>query len=131
MPVAAKSAPAAPPAPTAAPTTTSNSEASNHDSGTGSANGATGAMIGFNGRRRTPPPINEPVRSYAPGSPERAELKARLDSMSAEQVDIPVVVDGREIRTGDTAQLVMPHAHQHVLGTWHAATTEHVAQAID
>ena len=129
MPVATKS-PAAPEAP-AAPVITVNFPAASDPKGeVRSATAAKGSIVGFNGRRRTPPPVNEPVRSYAPGTPERAELKARLDSMSAEQVDIPVVVDGREIRTGDTAQIVMPHAHQHVLGTWHAATTEHVAQAI-
>jgi 1-pyrroline-5-carboxylate dehydrogenase len=129
MPVATKS-PAAPEAP-AAPVITVNFPAAEKPEGRASgAVGARGSIVGFNGLRRTPPPVNEPVRSYAPGTPERAELKARLESMSTEQVDIPVVVDGREIRTGDTAQIVMPHAHQHVLGTWHAATTEHVAQAI-
>ncbi|HEY8794340.1 MAG TPA: L-glutamate gamma-semialdehyde dehydrogenase [Gemmatimonadaceae bacterium] len=92
---------------------------------------AQGSVFGFNGHRRTPPPINEPIRSYAPGTPERAELKARLDSMAAEHVDIPIVIDGREIRTGETTRVVMPHAHQHVLADWHAATVSHVAQAID
>lgn len=88
-------------------------------------------VAAFNGHRRTPPPVNEPIRSYAPGTADRAELKARLASMSNEVVDIPIVIDGREIRTGDTANVVMPHAHQHVLGHWHGATVEHVAQAID
>jgi 1-pyrroline-5-carboxylate dehydrogenase len=129
MPVAAKTAPAAPPAPTA-PVAPS-APARQPDTLDDRAHGAHGAILGFSGIRRTPPPVNEPVRSYAPGTPERAELKARLDSMAAEQIDIPVVVDGREIRTGDTAQVVMPHAHQHVLAAWHAATTEHVAQAIE
>jgi len=132
MPVAAKTAPAAPPAPTApvAPSAPTRQPGALDDRAR-DASGAHGAILGFSGTRRTPPPVNEPVRSYAPGTPERAELKARLDSMAAEQIDIPVVVDGREIRTGDTAQVVMPHAHQHVLATWHAATTEHVAQAIE
>jgi 1-pyrroline-5-carboxylate dehydrogenase len=129
MPVATKS-PAAPEAPAAPVITVSFPAAEDPNGQTRSATGAKGSIVGFNGARRTPPPVNEPVRSYAPGTPERAELKARLDSMSAEQADIPIVVGGREIRTGDTAQIVMPHAHQHVLGTWHAATTEHVAQAI-
>src|SRR6478609_5460228 len=77
-----------------------------------------------------PPPVNEPVRSYAPGTPDRAELKARLDSMANERVDIPVVIDGREIRTGDTSRVVMPHAHEHVLAEWHGASVAHVAEAI-
>ncbi|HEY2896398.1 MAG TPA: aldehyde dehydrogenase family protein, partial [Gemmatimonadaceae bacterium] len=129
MPVATKS-PATPDAPAAPVITVTFPAAEKPEGRTPGAGGARGSIVGFNGARRTPPPVNEPVRGYAPGTPERAELKARLASMSAEQADIPIVVDGREIRTGDTAQIVMPHAHQHVLGTWHAATTEHVAQAI-
>ena len=56
----------------------------------------------FNGNRRVPPPVNEPVKTYAPGSPERAALKARLASMAGERVDIPIIIGGKEIRTGDT-----------------------------
>jgi 1-pyrroline-5-carboxylate dehydrogenase len=84
----------------------------------------------FNGIRRVPPPVNEPVRSYAPGSPERAELKARIKAMAGERVEIPVVIGGREIRTGRTAQSVMPHDHGHVLADWHKASPAHVEQAI-
>src|SRR5436190_23527269 len=85
----------------------------------------------FNGHRRVPPPVNEPIKSYAPGSPERASLKARLKTMAAEAVDMPLIIGGREIRTGDTATSVMPHDHQHVLGTYHKAADTHVQQAID
>ena len=85
----------------------------------------------FTGIRRVPAPVNEPVRSYAPGSPERAELKARLDTMAGERVDIPILIGGREIRTGETSQAVMPHNHKHVLGDWHRASASHVRQAID
>src|SRR5688572_3731343 len=88
-------------------------------------------LSNFNGVRRVPTPINEPVKSYAPGSPERAELKTRLEKMSGERVDIPLIIGGREIRTGKTAQAVMPHAHKHVLADWHKASAEHVTQAID
>ena len=84
----------------------------------------------FNGNRRVPAPVNEPVRSYAPGSPERAELKARLKAMAGERVDIPLVIGGKEVRTGKTAQTVMPHDHAHVLADWHKADREHVEQAI-
>ena len=84
----------------------------------------------FNGTRRVPPPVNEPVKGYAPGSPERASLKARLTAMAAETVDIPMVIGGTEVRTGDTAQAIMPHNHHHVLGNWHRATPDHVEQAI-
>ena len=57
----------------------------------------------FNGRRRVPTPINEPVRSYAPGSPERASLKAKLAAMAGERIDIPLVIGGRKLMTSDTA----------------------------
>jgi 1-pyrroline-5-carboxylate dehydrogenase len=87
-------------------------------------------MQAFNGNRRVPPPVNEPVKSYAPGSPERTELKARLASMAAEQIDIPVVIGGEELRSGITAQAVMPHNHRHVLADWHMATPEMVQSAI-
>jgi 1-pyrroline-5-carboxylate dehydrogenase len=88
-------------------------------------------LASFNGRTRIPTPANEPVRAYAPGSPERTALKGRLDAMAAEQIDIPIVIGGEEIRTGDTANVVMPHDHHHVLGTWHRTTPELVSRAID
>jgi len=74
--------------------------------------------------------VNEPVRTYAPGSPEKIELKARLKSMSAERIEIPLVIGGREVRSGRTAHAVMPHDHHHVLADWHKASPEHVEQAI-
>ncbi|MDH4065767.1 MAG: L-glutamate gamma-semialdehyde dehydrogenase [Acidobacteriota bacterium] len=82
-------------------------------------------------RRHVPPPQNDPNLSYRPGSPERAELKARLSAMAAEVVDIPVIVGGREFRTGQTGTVVMPHKHGHVLATWHKATPDLVRQAVD
>ena len=85
----------------------------------------------FNGRARVSTPVNEPIRAYAPGSAERESLKTALDSMASAPVDIPIVIGGQEIRTGDTASAVMPHAHQHVLGTFHRATPAHAQQAID
>ena len=66
-----------------------------------------------------PQPVNEPVRDYPPGSPERASLKARLDEMAGRQIEIPMVIGGEEVRTGRTADVVMPHDHQHVLGQYH------------
>ena len=84
----------------------------------------------FAGVRRVPEPVNDPNRSYAPGSPERAELKARLKAMAAERVEIPLIIGGKEIRTGRTAQAVMPHDHSHVLADYHLADAEHVQQAI-
>jgi 1-pyrroline-5-carboxylate dehydrogenase len=84
----------------------------------------------WNGTRRVPAPVNDPVRSYAPGSPEKAELKARLQEMAAERLDIPLVIGGRELRTGRTATAVMPHDHGHVLGDWHKAGPAEVEAAI-
>jgi 1-pyrroline-5-carboxylate dehydrogenase len=83
------------------------------------------------GVRQLPPTVNEPIRSYAPGSPERAALQARLAKMEQERPDIPVVVGGREIRTGATANSTSPHKHQHVTATWHQATPDDVRAAIE
>jgi len=88
-------------------------------------------MSSFSGRARVAQPINEPIRAYAPGSPERASLKATLDRMAAETIDIPVVIGGQALRTGDTAPSVLPHDHQHVVGTYHRATPALVTRAVD
>jgi 1-pyrroline-5-carboxylate dehydrogenase len=80
--------------------------------------------------RRVPAAINEPIKSYAPGTAERAELKARLASMASERVDIPIIIGGKEIRTGKTGQSVMPFQHGHVLADYHLAEPAHVQQAI-
>ena len=85
----------------------------------------------FAGIRRVPQPVNEPNKSYAPGSPERADLKARLKSMAAEKIEIPLIIGGREIRTGRTEKSVMPHDHAHVLAEYHVAGPEHIQQAIE
>ncbi|HET6763833.1 MAG TPA: L-glutamate gamma-semialdehyde dehydrogenase [Longimicrobiaceae bacterium] len=79
---------------------------------------------------QVPAPRNEPVLSYAPGTPERAELKAALDRMSGEQIEVPVIIGGREIRTGDTEKMVMPHDHGHVLGIFHKAGEAEVRAAV-
>src|SRR5215471_933098 len=84
----------------------------------------------FAGVRRVPQPVNEPNKSYAPGTPERTELKARLKSMAAEKVEIPLIIGGREIRTGHTHTAVMPHSHGHVLAEYHTAGPEQIQQAI-
>jgi 1-pyrroline-5-carboxylate dehydrogenase len=87
-------------------------------------------VSGFNGNRRVPPPVNEPVKSYAPGSPERTALKDRLRSMSDERIDIPLIIGGQEVHTGELAESVMPHNHRHVLAQWHRAGAENIDQAI-
>jgi 1-pyrroline-5-carboxylate dehydrogenase len=85
----------------------------------------------FAGVRRVPPPVNEPVKAHAPGSPERAELKARLESMAGERIEIPLVIGGRDVRSGERAAAVMPHDHGHVLADWHKASREQVGQAVE
>ena len=77
-----------------------------------------------------PPPENERVLSYAPGTPERAQLKSRLTEMSGQTFDIPLVIGGCEVRTGNTERAVMPHDRGHVLATWHKAGTTEVQRAI-
>ncbi len=80
---------------------------------------------------RVPVPLNEPVRTYAPGSPERVSLKARLKQMAGERIEIPLIIGGKDISTGDTVDSVMPHDHRHVLARCHRAAREHVQQAVD
>ncbi|HEX2376353.1 MAG TPA: L-glutamate gamma-semialdehyde dehydrogenase [Gaiellales bacterium] len=77
-----------------------------------------------------PQPVNEPVRDYSPGSPERASLKATLADMAGRQIEIPMVIGGEEVRTGNTADIVMPHDHQHVLGQFHQGGEKEVERAI-
>ena len=74
-------------------------------------------------------PSNEPVRSYAPGSAEKKSLKKRLDEMLAEEIEIPLIIGGREVRTGDTEKAVCPHDHGHVLATFHQAGAAEVEAA--
>jgi len=81
----------------------------------------------------TPPaPVNEPVRSYAPGSPERGSLERRLKELAAEAIDLPLTIDGQSrAGLGEQIAVVMPHRHSHVLGyTWNA-TADEVAAAVD
>lgn len=77
-----------------------------------------------------PEPKNEPVKSYAPGSPEREELQRAIRSQRSQQIEIPLIIDGQEVRTGDLASCVMPHDHGHVLAKYHKASKQHVEQAI-
>ena len=78
-----------------------------------------------------PVPKNEPIQGYGPGSPEKARLKAALAELSSKELDIPVVVNGEEIRTGNTGKCVMPHNHGHLLGQFHQAGTKEVEAAIE
>ena len=75
--------------------------------------------------------VNEPILSFAAGSPERASLQAKYDEMATQTIEIPLIIDGKEIKTGDIGNCVMPHNHQHVLATYHKAGETEVIQAID
>ena len=78
-----------------------------------------------------PNPGNEPVKAYAPGTSEKTALKAALTQLSAEEWDIPLIIGGKEIRTGNTGKVVMPHDHHHVLATYHKAGEKEVQMAVD
>lgn len=80
---------------------------------------------------RPPHPVNEPVKSYAPGSPERAELKERLRQMESERIRIPLVIGGEDVHTDETFEAIMPHRRHHVLADVAKGGPEHVQQAID
>ena len=84
----------------------------------------------MSGTIRVPPPVNEPIFSYAPGTPERADLKAALGEVAGQCPDIPVIIGGQEVRTGRTHEIRSPHDHSVVLGQWHEAGARETAMAI-
>lgn len=92
--------------------------------------GTSVGLPGFNGVRRVPAAYAEPIRSYAPGSAEKTALKARLSAMASERIEIPIVIGGKEYRTGELGHSVMPHQHAHILADYHKATPKHVEMAI-
>ena len=78
-----------------------------------------------------PTAVNEPVKNYAPGSPERKALKAALTQMRATKMDIPMHIGGKQIRTGNKVRMAPPHDHKHTLGNFHKGDKTHVQKAID
>ncbi|MBL8047675.1 MAG: L-glutamate gamma-semialdehyde dehydrogenase [Chthonomonas sp.] len=82
------------------------------------------------GTFRYPLPPNEPVLNYAPGSPERSRLQAVLRELKSESVDVPMIIDGKEVRTGNTKTIHPPHEIAHTLGEFHAGDRTHVEAAI-
>lgn len=80
---------------------------------------------------KVPLPVNEPVKSYKPGSPEREELKKKINELKSQQIEIPLIIGGREIRTGNTEEIRMPHNHSHILGVYHKASKKEVDMAIE
>ncbi len=79
---------------------------------------------------RPPPAVNEPVREYAPGSPERAELQQRLEQLAGERLHVPLVIGGERVESGTTFEAVMPHRRAHVLADVERGSAEHVERAI-
>jgi len=79
---------------------------------------------------RVPKAVNEPIKGYAPGSPERISLKAKLTELKSQTIEIPLIIGGKDVFTGKTANCVMPHDHQHVLGSYHLAGQAEIDAAI-
>jgi 1-pyrroline-5-carboxylate dehydrogenase len=84
----------------------------------------------MNGTSNIPLPVNDPIRSYAPGSPERAALKAELKRLSGTVTEITSIIDGKPVRTGKTVEVVSPHNHRHVLGEAHQADARALNAAV-
>ncbi len=84
-----------------------------------------------NARVTVPPGRNEPVLSYAPGSPEKAALKSQLETFAAGTVEIPLIIGGREVTTGDLGACILPHDHRRQVATYHRGNADTVNQAIE
>src|SRR2546425_12632876 len=84
----------------------------------------------MNGIPKIPAPVNEPVLSYVPGAGERVELKRTLKELSGRQLEIPLVIGGKDVHTARTVDVVMPHCHRHVLAKAHQAGPAEVQAAI-
>ncbi len=85
----------------------------------------------FNGIFHIPQPANEPCLQYAPGSPERADLTAKLKEMLNNQVEVPMIIGGEQVHSGNLADIRCPHDHRHVLGKYHQADAEYAIKAVD
>ena len=83
-----------------------------------------------NGIFQVPPPKNEPILQFGPGSKEKKELKATLNKMMKEQIEIPVIIGGKEVQTGNMADCRCPHDHGHLLGQYHKAGEKEIDMAI-
>ncbi len=83
-----------------------------------------------NGFFEVPLAVNEPIKSYEPGSPERKEVLETYKKMYDSKVEVPLFINGKEVKTKDTATMSPPHDHKHVLGTYHKATKKNVEEAI-
>ena len=84
-----------------------------------------------NAKAIVPKPINEPVLSYAPGTPERARLKSRIKELKSQEIEVPIIIGGQEIKTGDMGEMRVPHDHSHLLGRFHKAGKKEIKMAIE
>lgn len=82
------------------------------------------------GSFNVPLPKNEPIKSFAPGSPERASLQAKLKELKSQEIDVPMYIGGEEVRTDKKVRIAPPHDHQYTLGYYNAGDASHVEQAI-
>ena len=80
---------------------------------------------------KTPQPVNEPIKSYKTGSPEREDLKKKLAELKSRQIEVPLIIGGNEVKTGNTEEMRIPHNHSHVLGVYHKAGKKEVEMAIE
>ncbi len=76
-------------------------------------------------------PPNEPIYSYAPGSPEKASLKKRIEELKNQIIEIPLIIGGKEVKTGNMEDCVIPHNHKKIIGRYHKAGKKEVEMAID
>lgn len=77
-----------------------------------------------------PVAVNEPVKDYVPGSPEREEVSKTYKKMYDQTIEVPLYINGKDVKTGDTATMSPPHDHKHILGTYHRAEKKHIDEAI-
>jgi 1-pyrroline-5-carboxylate dehydrogenase len=87
--------------------------------------------VSAHGIPRPPDPYNEPVKSYAPGAPERDDLRRRLDDLGGQELELPLVIGGKDVHLSESFDQVMPHDKQHVLAKVSKGGADHVQQAID
>lgn len=80
---------------------------------------------------KVPTPVNEPIYSYAPGSKEKEELKKKLTELQSKEIEVPLIIGGKEIRTGNTGEMRVPHNHSKKLGVYHKAGAKEVEMAIE
>jgi 1-pyrroline-5-carboxylate dehydrogenase len=84
-----------------------------------------------NAKFTLPEPTNEPILSYNPGSIERIELKRKLEEFSDSTIEIPLIIGGKEVKTGNTGRCIMPHEHGHILAIYHKAGAREIAMAVE